>query len=105
MNNQQEIEELVEQLRDLQVQQTTVLDRLERLAESRRAPNVPANEAEGTEPIKFALGDRVRIRNPRPFQQAVGIITKIGASRITVTTRNGNKIQRAASNLIAEPAP
>jgi hypothetical protein len=104
MDNRQEIEGLIEQLKGLQLQQTAVLDRLERLAESERGANVPADAAGGTEPpIEFALGDRVRIKNPRPFQQAVGIITKIGPSRITVTTRNGTKVQRAASNLVAAP--
>ena len=104
MSNRQEIEGLIEQLKGLQLQQTAVLDRLQRLAENDIGSNVPGDTAESTEPpIEFALGDRVRIKNPRPFQQAIGIITKIGTSRITVTTKNGTEIQRAASNLVAAP--
>ena len=104
MSNNKEVEELVEQLKDLQLRQTAVLQRLERLTESPRGSNAPAAPATNTEPRPdFIIGDRVRITNPRPFQQAVGIVTKISPSRIFIRTKNGAVIQRAPSNVVAAP--
>jgi predicted transcriptional regulator len=47
---------------------------------------------------KFITGERVRIINPGSSQATTGTIVKIG----TVQTRNGDKIIRAAKNLIIE---
>jgi hypothetical protein len=113
MNNEQEIESLVEQLKSLQIQQTNLLNRLETLTEiEARRPNNrgPAYQAGNEEPARpedtaaFAVGDRVRIKNPRPLQQQVGVITKIGPKLITVTTRNGSEIRRAPKNLLDNSA-
>jgi hypothetical protein len=41
----------------------------------------------------------VRIKNPNRFQTDRGMITNIGAKRITVQTRSGTKILRAPKNL------
>ena len=107
MNNEQEIESLVEQLKSLQIQQTNLLNRLETLTENEgrannRGPGYQAGNEEPARPentAAFAVGDRVRIKNPNPLQQQVGVVTKIGPKFITVTTRNGTVIRRAPKNL------
>jgi hypothetical protein len=51
---------------------------------------------------KFAIGDKVRTKNPTRFQADQGVITKIGPNRVTVHTKVGSKILRAPKNLILE---
>ena len=109
MNNKQEIDSLIEQLKGLQLKQTILLNRLDLLRDNEGRPNHsgPPYPARNKEPARhestkdFAVGDRVRINNPKPLQEQVGIITKIGAKLITVTTRNGTEIRRAPQNLSA----
>jgi hypothetical protein len=48
----------------------------------------------------LALGDRVLIRNPGPFQSDIGHIINIGVFNITILTQDGKKVIRAAHNLI-----
>jgi hypothetical protein len=112
MNNKEEIDSLIEQLKGLQLQQTLLLNRLDLLRDNEGRPNHsgPAYRARNEQPAghdnteEFAVGDRVRINNPRPLQQQVGLITKIGAKLITVTTSNGTEIRRAPQNLSANSA-
>ena len=104
MRDEQEIAEIVIQLQRLQLQQSELLHRLAQSEENnntaqqasttRRAPPASA-------PSEFVIGDRVQIENPNRFQANKGRIIKIG-DRITVLTKNGTKIQRAAKNLILE---
>jgi len=104
-----DVEDLIAQLTRLQVQQTDLLVRLERATNSSirfeqrtREPTAVAIDVSVTdEQTTFAIGDRVKIRNPNPFQTDKGEITKIGRKRITVTTASGQKIVRAAKNIIA----
>ena len=51
---------------------------------------------------KIVIGESVRIKNPGPLQENTGTIVKIGTSRITIKTKNGTKIIRAAKNLTVE---
>jgi hypothetical protein len=103
-NDNDEVQELIRQLKSLQLQQTVLLTRLERArnTEARRdtADDTRVDVNETTR--EFAIGDRVRIKNPNRFQADRGTITKIGASRITVQTRSGAKITRAPKNLIID---
>jgi hypothetical protein len=112
MNNDDnhEIQDLLLQLKQLQLEQTRlqqkqtkITTRLERLSKgvdkSEGVDN--ANKKEDAK-RKFAVGERVRIINPGPSQATTGYILKIGTSRITVQTRSGDKIVRAAKNLITE---
>ena len=105
-----DVEDLIAQLTRLQVQQSELFVRLERATNSStsseqrttREPTTIAIDASVTEePTTFAIGDRVKIRNPNPFQTDKGEITKIGKKRITVTTASGQKILRAAKNITA----
>jgi transcription elongation factor len=99
MNRDQEIQDIVNQLERLQIQQSDLLQRLGLLSES------DDNNITTPAPViarEFAVGDRVRIRNPSRLQPVRGIITKIGRVRITVEARNGTKIVRAPKNLILE---
>jgi transcription antitermination factor NusG len=68
-------------------------DNKKREATGRKAPGAKR---------EFAVGDRVRIKNPGPFQASTGTIVKIGASRNTVQARNGTKFLRAPKNLSFE---
>jgi hypothetical protein len=95
-----EVQDLILQLKRLQLQQTALLSRLER-ARGREERTDRANGAAenvGTT-REFVIGDRVLIKNPRYLQGDRGKIVKITASRITVEAASGNKIIRAPKNL------
>ena len=100
-NSNDEIKDLIKQLKNLQLQQTELLVCLEK-ARGREARTGPNEEAEANT-TKFAIRDKVRIKNPTLFQANQGKITKIGSSHITVETKSGTKILRAPKNPI--PAP
>jgi hypothetical protein len=117
MRDSEDIQQLIEQLRILQLQQTDILDRID-VARSSQEYNSAGQRARATAETtsrrerrernsesrvttrEFIVGDYVIIRNPNPFQADRGIIEKITASRITVKTATGNKIQRAHKNVI-----
>ena len=97
-NKQDEIKDIVAQLQRLQIQETELLQRLERLNEAdSHTLELPVTQTKR----EFRIGDLVQITNPKPFQIKKGTIVKIGAgtNRITVQSRNGTKIVRASSNL------
>jgi transcription elongation factor len=105
MSNEQDIKDIVAQLDRLQIQQSELLQRLDQLVGSGESNNATARSVQSVQSEitrEFAIGDRVRIRNPGLLQAVRGTIIKIGASRITVQARNGNKIVRAPKNLILE---
>lgn len=118
MNKEEELQEVTKQLQDLQLKQGDLLARLEVLT---RVPNEDTEEGQ-TSPTQakvttrvpapvvadrqtpesrraFVVGDIVRILNPRPQQPNTGVVKKIGASKITVETANGTKVQRAPHNI------
>jgi hypothetical protein len=90
-NGLDEAKDIVAQLQQLQIRESELLQRLERISEVETP----------TAPRVFAIGDLVIIKNPRPFQSNQGKIIKIGigTNRITVQTKNGSKIVRAPFNL------
>lgn len=95
-----EVADIIAQLQVLHVRESELLGRLEEATTGERgrngesaAPNQPTS--------RFIIGDRVIIKNPRPFQAKRGTIVKVGA-RITVLASNGTKVVRAASNLIRD---
>jgi hypothetical protein len=101
MSDDREIKEIVSQLNCLQIQQTALLSHLERLSEGGEKATRPTSSpsvAAGTT-REFAIGDRVRIRNPRRLQAVKGKIVRIGKSRITVEAKGGETIIRAPKNL------
>jgi hypothetical protein len=95
-----EVQDLIRQLKNLQLQQTELLVRLERARGDEARAGVYDEEEPGTQ--KFAIGDKVRIKNPTRFQADQGVITKIEPNRVTVHTKTGSKILRAPKNLILE---
>jgi hypothetical protein len=106
MSDDREIQDIVNQLQGLQLQQAALLSRLGRLSEGeeQETPPTPPQAAPPPPPQatrEFAVGDRVRIRNPRVLQETRGRITRIGL-RIAVTTPRGNTTVRAPKNLILE---
>ena len=50
---------------------------------------------------KLTIGDRVKILNPKKGQEKNGVVSKIGAFRITLETKKG-KVIRAYKNLQRE---
>ena len=110
MSNEDEIRDITEKLQSLQIEQTaliarlareqaTLIDRLARVTEDSR--NRQATQATTTRLSRtLQIGDRVRIRNPGPFQATTGKIEKISDSRVTVRTETGSKILRAHKNII-----
>jgi putative ribosome biogenesis GTPase RsgA len=104
-----DIKEVIQQLSELQVQQTTLIARLQlynerRTEETRR--EVPASATARPTRVPdadrdFVIGDWVRIKKPRPHQENIGYIIKytkkrIAAnSRVSVYTASGDTIVRA----------
>jgi hypothetical protein len=118
-NNNDDVQDLIIQLRSLQLRQTDLIGRLERARRRESRANATSENAvlstyETREETRrssvdndetthgFALGDRVRITNPSRFQSNRGTVVKIGPKRITVETRSGSKILRAPKNLIID---
>ena len=101
MSNGQEITDIVVQLQRLQLQQSVLLQRITQLSGDNNN-NAEENNKNTAEPAsthrEFAIGDQVRITNPKPFQPNNGRINKIG-DRITALAKNGAKIHHAAKNL------
>jgi hypothetical protein len=96
-NEQDEIKNIVAQLKRLQTQESELLQRLERLSEAERQP-----AASPTPTRDFEIGDLAKTKNPNRFQIREGIVTRTGAGadRITVQSRNGSsKVVRASFNL------
>jgi hypothetical protein len=100
-----EVQELIGQLKSLQLQQTKIVARLEiaRRKEARASTEevTPLRRVSVDENRKLAIGDKVRIKNPSPFQSNRGTVIKIGDSRVMVLTKSG-KITRAPKNLTIE---
>jgi transcription antitermination factor NusG len=101
MSNDEDIKDIIAQLQSLQLQQAALIQRLERVSGS-QDNGIPTRTKTVQVTREFAVGDRVQINNPGPFQATRGTITKIGNSRITVQARNGTKISRAPKNLTLE---
>jgi len=129
MNTEQEIKSIVNQLRALQIQQSTLIQRMEQLtgastnldgppsaAPRRAAAPLPVTQPRYHTPrvtttsgyerdefpaglAPYVLGQRVRIRNPSGNQRDEGIITKITRKRITVRTTDNTYISRAPHNI------
>ena len=115
-SNTLEIQEIVEQLNELQTQQSVLIERLGQLT-SANIPPAEASEA-SDEPTRtitesgyerdlfpasipvLIIGNQVRIKNPGVGQPDRGIITKITLHRITVQADNGILIARSPKNLV-----
>jgi transcription antitermination factor NusG len=94
MNKAQiEIKDIVSKLQELQIRQTELLDRLERLSEPQAVSR------------KLKIGDVVTILNPGLLQEDKSKVIRINTytDRITVQTANGtktSKVVRASRNLL-----
>ena len=103
-DEQDEIRNIVAQLKRIQIQESVLLQRLGELSETDGQPpetdNQPSAAPRGTT-RGFKIGDLVWINKPRPFQPKQGTIIRVGVGtdRITVQSKNGSKIIRASSNL------
>ena len=107
-----EVQEIIQKLKDLQLQQAELVVHLEKARDKESSPGVNERTAVDqreqevhrprvNETREIAIRDRVKIRNPNPFQPDNGIvITKVGKSRITVQTKAGGKILGAVKNLV-----
>ncbi len=89
-NDKDEVQDLIEQLKNLQLQQTELLARLER-ARINEARRTGIQDKEESSTREFAMGDKVRIKNPTRFQVNQGVITKIGSSRIAVRAQENRQ--------------
>jgi hypothetical protein len=92
----------------LQIRQDALIARLGELSgnntgatASTRATRIPT-ETETVSARTFAIGDRVRIRNPKRTQANRGVISNITASRIMAQAANGTKILRAPHNVFLD---
>jgi dsDNA-specific endonuclease/ATPase MutS2 len=97
-DHDEEIKNIVAQLKGLQTQESELLQRLERLSETNNR-----NSASPTQIREFKIGDLVKILNPKPFQIKKGAIIRIGVDSglITVQSTNGSsKVIRASFNLV-----
>jgi hypothetical protein len=99
-NDDQDIAAIIEQLQQLQLQQSVLLTRLATI-NGRNAEGEYFN-ATADPPRDFQIGDRVRVLNPKRFQPKKGVIIAIGSGRITVQAPNRTTVQRAPDNLVHE---
>jgi hypothetical protein len=105
----EEIKLIVNQLKQLQVTKTALLERLERLVEEepRTSRLATAETVRATRhqsrvvSRQLAIGDRVRVLNPNSDQLDIGTVTRIGL-RVTIVDRRGQDIVRDAKNLVFE---
>jgi hypothetical protein len=97
MSKDQDVKDIITQLQNLQIQQATLILRLERLGEG--GDNASGPKAPTGTTREFEIGNRVRIWNPRRLQAVSGKIVRIGASSITVEAKNGTTIVWAPKNL------
>ena len=96
MNNEDNIDELLTQLNRLRIEESNIIKRIIQVRNKNNNEETN-NEREQEEELK--IGDTVRILNPRRFQENTGVISKIGASRVTITPRKGIKIIRHPRNI------
>ena len=54
---------------------------------------------------RFAIGNRVIIKNPKASQATEGVITKITLKRITIRATDGSYVSRDPKNLIHQRTP
>ena len=105
MKNEEDARDIIKQIQRLQAEQDALLTRLSRLSIRENEGNKQANSNHAPPHAtkkEFAVGDRVKIKNPGLLQASKGEIEKIGKSRITVKTSTGSKIVRAPKNLSFE---
>jgi hypothetical protein len=106
MNNEtsDEIQGIIDQLKQLQLTQSALLERLGRLESQQlnAERDTPVRRLTTRRVGTFVVGDRVRVLNPGRDQLSVGHITRIGLSQITLIDRRGVDIRRAPKNLVLE---
>jgi hypothetical protein len=116
MSREDSVQDIINQLESLQLRQKVLITRLGQLASVDRSnplPTAPVATRQfeigdallPTAPIvvrQFEVGNKVRITNPRFFQEDTGEIVRVGATRITVLTPSGSKIIRAHKHLTSE---
>jgi hypothetical protein len=93
MSSEEDIKEAIAQLQRLQIHQSELLQHLGQLR--KRGENTAARQPDTTRGFAiedFAMGNKVRIKNPGLFQSTRGTIIKIGIICITVQAQNGTKI-------------
>lgn len=100
------IQELIKEIEELQLQESELMIRLRRATNNLSRANVaratrlnPTRFDSGPAPRGFAVGDKVQIKNPSPFQANPGVISKIGGSCIHVQMQSGSNILLAPKNL------
>ena len=109
----EEVQDFIEQLKkQLKLWQSELLVCLKRVRDREAKTDIdkeamaPADQTQESPPLlketwDFVIGDnKVRFRNPKPFQADQGVIIKIGNSWITVQTKLGSKILCAPKYLI-----
>jgi hypothetical protein len=94
------IDDIISQLKALQIRQSDLISRLENARNQRTQVNI--QQPNRIETQDFVIGDRVQIINPGIRQQNKGTVFKIGDKYITVLTPSGSKILRAPKNLRRE---
>ena len=101
MSKDAEVQAVIELIKALNLQQTALISRLERLSAERGEQTTTVQRTVPTviAPREYQIGDEVQILNPRRLQSFKGRIIKIGATRITVKAPNGSTIVRAPKNI------
>lgn len=112
MRNDDEIDALIKELKDLRVQETNLLQRIEE-ANRQRQDRSNTRDNEDTErdtKRTYQVRDRVYITNqirkpafaPRSwtgYNERRATVTKVSGERVSVKTDNGTHTWRAAKNL------
>jgi hypothetical protein len=110
MNNDKEVNEILEKLRDLHLQQAELVNRIITITNREQGNESPRRETEHTVRTTtttqeetthrpFQIGDHVKVNNPKRSQFNRGTIKRIGAVQITVEAPSGKTLSRLPKNL------
>ena len=97
MSHSEEVDQLLRELKDLQIRQTKILERIQSAEQRRRTQNT----------AEFAPGDKVVITNrtsppggAKPSaQDKTGVVVSVTAKRVQIRTDSGVNTSRAPNNL------
>lgn len=100
------LEQLTRRLRSIRIQETEVLNQIER-ATARAARELRAGAAQEPAPVfdadglptAYRVGDRVSIINPSAGQVPHGTVTRVTPERVSITLDNGIKTYRLRKNV------
>ena len=95
MSRTNDIDSLLQQLKQLRIEADQVIECIIRLQETNTTNSIPTQ----TNPRIFEIGQKAQILNPNRLQENTGVVCNIGKCFITIKPKKGIKILRESKNL------